>query len=161
MTTRYPSARRGLLAIATAMLIAAPVLAHATQVAGLTVHSGPSAAVQAWKTALEAGDTAALARMHGPQTVLYGADSAVTRGVGDIMTGYHAMYAAYRPSVEIGDAGWVRQGPLLNSWGQFVLTLTPIAGGEPVRLDGRFSDVAVWTGDHWQYLMDHASVPAR
>ncbi|ODP35720.1 hypothetical protein A9762_01640 [Pandoraea sp. ISTKB] len=148
--------------VAASTLLAAPaVFSQETTAAGLVVHSGPSAAVQAWKSALEAGDTKAIAQMHSPSTVLYSADSSVTRGVDEIMRGYRALYEKYRPTVEIRDAGWVRQGELLNSWGQFVMTLTPLAGGEPIRVDGRFSDVAIWTNGHWQYVMDHASVPTR
>ncbi|MGY2288236.1 YybH family protein [Pseudomonas sp. SDO528_S397] len=129
--------------------------------AGVTVHSGPSDALQAWRTALQAGDAQAISRMHGPATVVYGIDTAATRGAQAIMAGYDTLFARYTAQVDIRDAGWVRQGPLLSSWGQFVLTLTPRDGGSPVQIDGRFSDLAVWADDHWQYVMDHASVPSH
>ena len=162
---KTPNPRRhGLtLALAAALtLLAAPALARTPQpettaVAGVTVHAGPSEAVLAWQRAVEAGDGEAIARMNGPATVAYGVDSAVTRGGAVIAAGYDAMFARYVAKVEIRDAAWVRQGPLLNSWGRFTLTLTPRAGGDPVRIDGRFSDLAVRTDGRWQYLMDHAS----
>lgn len=56
----------------------------------------------------------------------------------------------------------VRHGQFLNSWGQFTLKLTPRSGdGEPVTMDGRFSDLAVLVDGRRQYLMDHASIPTR
>ncbi|MFJ9990463.1 YybH family protein [Pseudomonas putida] len=125
----------------------------------VTVHQGASAAVEAWRGAMHRGDLAAIARMHGPETLLYGVDEAATRGDKAIMAGYDTLFSRYTAKVDIRDAGWVRQGPLLSSWGQFTLTLTPRTAGEPVVVNGRFSDVAVWTNDHWQYVMDHASVP--
>ncbi|CDG82089.1 YybH family protein [Janthinobacterium agaricidamnosum] len=162
MKTNKQARHWQLALVMAAALLAAPTLALAqTTIAGVTVQSGPSEAVQAWRQALEAGDSAAIARMHGPDTVVYGTNDTVTRGGKAIMAGYGAMFERYRPTVEIRDAAWVRQGALLNSWGQFTLTLTPRAGGEAVRIDGRFSDLAVWADGRWQYVMDHASVPVR
>ncbi|KAA6172979.1 nuclear transport factor 2 family protein [Pseudomonas marginalis] len=159
MKTNNRCSRRWSLAFAASFaLLGVPAFANDTS-GGVIVHTGPSEVVQAWSNALQAGDTKALARMHGPKTVVYGLDAPATRGDKAIMAGYDEMFSRYTAKVEIRNAEWVRQGPLLNSWGQFVLTLTPRAGGESVRVDGRFSDVAVWTHDHWQYVMDHASVP--
>ncbi|MGY2285134.1 YybH family protein [Pseudomonas gingeri] len=156
---RHPH-RWSLVLAASMALLGTPAFAKDTT-ADVTVHSGPSEAVQAWRSALQAGDTRAIARMHGANTVVYGLDAPATRGDKAIMAGYDAMFSRYTAKVDIRDAGWIRQGPLLNSWGQFTLTLTPREGGEPVQVDGRFSDVAVWTRDHWQYVMDHASVPSH
>jgi uncharacterized protein (TIGR02246 family) len=158
------------LALALAAALALPGLSASAQtappsppaaVAGVSVQSGPSEAVQAWRRAVEAGDGAAIARMNGPDTVAYAVDGAVVRGGEAIAAGYAGMFAKNVATVEIRDAAWVRQGPLLNSWGQFTLTLTPRDGGKPMHVDGRFSDLAVWTDGHWQYLMDHASGAAR
>jgi ketosteroid isomerase-like protein len=110
---------------------------------------------------MEAGDLAAMARMHGPHTVSYDPDSEVTRGDTAINAGYAKLFETYRAKVEFRNAQWVRSGAVLSSWGEFTLTLTPRAGGEPVRRSGRFTDVAVWTDKGWQYVVDHASVPAR
>ena len=175
-TTSTPHARRPEAALALALtltlattlnLTLAATAAHAdvapparpTLVAGVEIHAGPSEAVQAWRRAVEAGDGEAIARMNGPRTVAYGVDSAFTHGGKAIAAGHDAMFAKYVAKVDIRDAAWVRQGSLLHSWGLFTLTLTPRGGGEPVRIDGRFSDLAAWTDGGWQYLMDHASVP--
>lgn len=169
----FPTHRRhGLqLALALAATLALPAMPAAAQTpppspplpaaAGVSVQSGPSEAVQAWRRAVEAGDGAAIARMNGPDTIAYGVDGSVVRGGDAIAAGYVGMFAKNVATVEIRDAAWVRQGPLLNSWGLFTLTLTPRDGGKPMHVDGRFSDLAVWTDGHWQYLMDHASGAAR
>lgn len=167
--------RRGLqLALALAAMSALPAMPASAQtarpspplpaavgVADGSVQSGPSEAVQAWRRAVEAGDGAAIARMNGPDTVAYGVDGSIVQGGEAIAAGYAGMFAKNVATVEIRDAAWVRQGPLLNSWGLFTLTLTPRDGGKPMHVDGRFSDLAVWTDGHWQYLMDHVSGAAR
>ncbi|MBD9597376.1 nuclear transport factor 2 family protein [Ensifer sp. ENS05] len=154
--------RRWHIVVATSAVILSATTSFAdTNVSGVTVHSGPSEASQAWQKAVEASDAAALTRMHSTGTIAYGVDTQVTKGVEAIMGGYAAMFERFSAKVELRDAGWVREGALLNSWGQFTLTLTPRAGGDPIRVDGRFSDLAVWTDGHWQYVMDHASVPSH
>ncbi|MBN5232510.1 nuclear transport factor 2 family protein [Serratia marcescens] len=154
------SFRLPLILAASAALLGAPVFAKDT-VGGVMVNSGISEVGKAWKKALEAGDSKAMARMHIPSTVLYGADSTVTLGAEAIMTGYNALFSRYTAKVDIHEASWVRQGPLISSWGQYTLTLTPRDGGTTTKVEGRFSDTAVWNDDHWQYLVDHVSVPTN
>lgn len=150
--------------VAAVALLCAPARAQTPAenvVTGVTIHNGPSEATEAWAKAMEAGDLAAMARMHGPHTVSYDPDSEVTRGDAAINAGYAKLFAAYKAKVEFRNAQWVRSGAVLSSWGEFTLTLTPRAGGEPIRRSGRFTDVAVWTGKDWQYVVDHASVVGR
>jgi hypothetical protein len=154
------SRRWSLILAASAAFLGTPVFADVT-IGGVTVNSGASEVGKAWGKALEAGDSEAMARMHGPNTVLYGTDTTVTRGDKAIMAGYDALFSRYTAKVEVHDASWVRQGPLINSWGQYILTLTPRDGGAPTKVEGRFSDTAVWVDDHWQYLWDHVSVPSH
>ncbi|PBM99990.1 YybH family protein [Pseudomonas aeruginosa] len=154
------SRRWSLIFAASAALVGAPVFADVT-VGSVTVNSGASEVGKAWGKALEAGDSKTLARMHSASTVLYGTDSAVTVGKKAIMAGYDALFSRYSAKVDVHDASWVRQGPLLNSWGQYTLTLTPRDGGAPTKVKGRFSDTAVWVDDHWQYLVDHVSLPSN
>ncbi|MDB5577161.1 MAG: hypothetical protein JWR80_2337 [Bradyrhizobium sp.] len=151
-------------ALLAANLLSGPARAQTpaqTDIAGVTIHNGPSEATQAWAKAMESGDLAAMARMHGPHTVSYDPDSEVTRGDTAINAGYAKLFETYRARVEFRNAQWVRSGAVLSSWGEFTLTLTPHAGGEPRRRSGQFTDVAVWTGKDWQYVVDHASVPTR
>lgn len=152
------------LALVAACLLSAPARAQTPapfEIAGVTIHNGPSEATAAWRTALEAGDLAAMARMHGPHTVSYDPDNEVTHGDGAIVAGYEKLFETWQAKVEFHNAQWVRSGAVLSSWGEFTLTLTPRAGGEPTRRSGRFTDVAVWTGQDWQYVVDHASVVGR
>lgn len=138
----------------------APLLpAHAAD--PVKVSTGPSEAVQAWTRAVESGDLRALERMHGAATLLYGTDAMATRGARDIVAGYAGLFEKFRIAVNVDDAHFVRAGPLLASWGLFTLTLTPRAGGEPVVVRGRFSDLAQRIDGRWQYIVDHASLPSK
>lgn len=143
-----------------AMVAFAPL--GATQAAEpVKVQAGPSEAVRAWARAVESGDAAALKRMHGPATLLYGTDSMSTLGGADIVAGYEGMFQKFRVAVAVRDTHFVRSGSLLASWGLFTLTLTPRAGGEPIVVNGRFSDLAEQVDGSWRYIVDHASLPAK
>ena len=124
------------------------------------VHDGLSAPAKAWGVAMEAGDLAALARMHDAGTVTFPPRTTSVKGVGPIMKGYADLFATYTARVTVDDAHWVEQPPLVVSWGLTTLTLHPKAGGPTVVTHTRFTDAAIRVGDHWRYVVDHASSPA-
>ena len=70
------------------------------------------------------------------------------------------MLGTYRAAVHIDEGYYLQTGQVLTSWGLFTLTLTPKAGGAPVVLKGRYTDVATKQAGGWQYIVDHASLPA-
>jgi ketosteroid isomerase-like protein len=63
--------------------------------------------------------------------------------------------------IAISDVYHETVGDLSFAWGLYSLTLAPKAGGEMIRVDGRFSDVSRKIDGKWLYIVDHASaVPA-
>ncbi len=48
-------------------------------------------------------------------------------------------------------------GDLSVGWGDFTLSLSPKAGGNPVTMSGRFSVIARNEEGTWVYVVDHAS----
>ena len=143
--------------------LAANVGIAADTVGNVQINHGLSETTKAWLHAVESGDAEAISRLNAESVVVYGVDSDVTWGKKAVVADYAKMFDKYSARVDIYDAGWVRQGPLLNSWGQFTLILEPKtqAAGQTVKIDGRFSDAAVWSDGRWQYVMDHASVAAK
>jgi ketosteroid isomerase-like protein len=126
-----------------------------------TVQAGQSVPVMRWVRAVESGDEQAIARMTSERTVAYVPDAMVLRGRDAITAAYGAMFSKFAAKVSIDDAHFIEAGDLIHSWGLYTLTLTPRAGGAPIVMNGRFSDVAVRVGDGWQYIMDHASLPLK
>lgn len=141
---------------ATSALLALTTAASAESV---LVRKGLSAPVEAWTRAVEAGDSAAIARMNPNTTTVYGPSEMVTRGTEAIVSGYRGMFDKFNVAVQITDASYIQTGSVVHSWGLYTLTLSPKAGGEVAVVKGRFSDIATRNGNQWQYIMDHASVP--
>ncbi|MGQ5524580.1 YybH family protein [Chitinimonas sp. PSY-7] len=123
------------------------------------VKDGLSEPVKAWSSAVESGDTAALARMNPASTVVFAPDQMVVRGTQNIIVGYSGMFKKYKTRVAISDAHYIESDNLVHSWGLYNLRLEPLAGGEPVLVNGRFSDIATRVNGEWQYIVDHASLP--
>ena len=128
------------------------------------IQDGPSKAVETWANAVRKGDSAALARMHTAATVAYPSDAMIRRGSQEIMPGYVGMFEKFDVEVKIADSHFIESEGLLHSWGLYTLTLkskSPVAGSEPIVIEGRFSDIAKKSGDQWQYIFDHASKPSN
>ncbi len=125
------------------------------------VQQGVSETVAQWRSAVEAGNLPALGRLYGPNSIVYAPDAFQLKGREAIAAAYAGMFDKYTAQVEIKDARYLRAGPLLHSWGLYVLTLTPKAGGEALRMEGRFSDLAQREAGQWRYIVDHASLPVR
>ena len=124
------------------------------------VQNGISEPVKQWSKAVETGDAKAIGRMNVPSTIAYVPNAMVAQGDA-ITAGYAGMFDKYNAKVEIKDAHYLQSGALMNSWGLYVLTLTPKAGGDTIRMEGRFSDLAVKNKGQWQYIVDHASLPIK
>jgi ketosteroid isomerase-like protein len=137
--TRFNSLRRS--AIVTALLLPLGQIVTAEETA--KVVDGLSGPVLAWVTAVESGDSAAIAAMNGPDTIAYPPDAAVLMGQAEISAAYDGLFAAYTAEVEVSDAQYIEAGGFVQSWGLYTLTLTPKDGGEAITLNGRFTDV--WT----------------
>ena len=141
------------------VLATALVSTQTTRAADVRLHDGESAPARAWRTAMEQGDLATLARMHDASTIAYPPSTMQVKGAAAIMAGYADLFAHYTVRVTVEDAHWVEQPPLVVSWGLTTLTLHPKTGGPDVISRTRFTDAAVAMGGDWRYLVDHASKP--
>lgn len=163
--TRFlrPDRNRRLVLAAVALLAGATTLGELRPSNADTapaVQQGLSAPVQAWVSAVEAGDAVAIARMNGPDTIAYVPDAMVLKGTDEIGKAYAGMFEKFTAKVKITDAHYVEAGGLVSSWGLYTLVLTPKAGGSDIVLNGRFSDLAFPADGGWRYVVDHASLPA-
>ncbi len=125
------------------------------------IHDGASPPAAAWRAAMEAGDLAALARMHGPDTVAFPPGQTEVKGAAAIMAGYADLFAHDTVKVTFDEAHWIEVPPLVVSWGLTTLTLHPKTGGPDVVSHTRFTDAAVKIDGGWRYVVDHASKPVR
>lgn len=124
------------------------------------IHDGASPPVAAWRTAMEAGDLGALAKMHGPDTTAFPPGQVEVKGAAAIMAGYAELFAHDTVSVTLDEAHWTEVAPLVVSWGRTTLTLHPKDGGPDVVSHTRFTDAAVKIDGGWRYVVDHASKPS-
>ena len=125
------------------------------------VHDGASAPAAAWRAAIEAGDLAALTRMHGPDTTVFPPAQVELKGDHAIMAGYADLLAHDSVTVTFDEAHWIEVPWLVVSWGLTTLTLHPKNGGPDAVSRTRFTDAAVKIDGGWRYVVDHASKPAR
>ena len=125
------------------------------------IQDGASPPALAWRTAMEAGDLAALARMHGPDTTAFPPGQAEVKGAAAIMAGYADLFAHDTVTVTYDEAHWIDVPPIVVSWGLTTLVLHPKAGGPDVTSHTRFTDAAVKIDGGWRYVVDHASKPER
>ena len=143
-----------------ALAVGVLVCSHATPAADIVVHDGESPVAKEWRTAIEHGDLAGLAKMHDARTVSFPPGSTQVKGAAAIMAGYADLFRDYKVSVQVADAHWAEVPPLVVSWGLTTLTLHPKGGGPDVVSRTRFTDAAVAIDGDWRYLVDHASKPA-
>ena len=83
---------------------------------------------------------------------------AEAKGREDIRKSYAGLLAANTVTgATLANTHYQTSGNLSVGWGNFTLTLSPKAGGNPVTLSGRFSVIAREEGGTWVYVVDHAS----
>ncbi len=142
------------------VVLAAATLAVSIARAGTPlIHDGASPPAAAWRAAMEAGDLAALARMHRPDTIAYPPGQTEVKGAAAIMAGYADLFAHDTVKVTFDEAHWIEVSPLVVSWGLTTLVLHPKDGGRDVISHTRFTDAAVKVDGGWRYVVDHASKP--
>jgi len=110
--------------------------------------------------AYNAGDGAALAALYAdsPETVSMPPDAMMRRGIAAIREGYAPTAPVPGMTLELTDVHHVALTDAVLSAGLWKLTM-PGPGGEPMVVEGRFTDVKVERNGKWVYLMDHASTP--
>lgn len=139
-----------------ALIAAALSLAMSVSAADL----GPEAIDQAWLRAAKANDLEGLVACYAPDALMYPPDVLVAKGKDAIREDYKNLLATMTiRDATITDAHYETHGDTAIAWGQFTLTLIPKAGGDPVQMQGRVTEVCKKIGGKWLYVIDHASVP--
>ena len=112
----------------------------------------------AWKKAILANDVEAVIRNYADDAVLWLPDAGEARGKAAIRATYEGLMGANTvKEAKLKDVRYRTMGKTSVAWGHYELVLEPKAGGKPVTLAGRFSEVAEKRGGRWVYIVDHAS----
>lgn len=107
-----------------------------------------------------AGDLEGLVALYAPDATVYPpgpptearGSAAIRKVMGDFMQQFTVR------EFRIVDATYETAGDLSVGWGRWVLVGVPKGGGEPVRLEARFTSVAKRFGSKWLFISDHASL---
>ncbi len=120
--------------------------------------SGCKAIDQAWKKAILAGDLDAIVATYADDAVLWLPNMPEARGTKAIRETYAALLKDHSVSdVVMTNTMYETWQNLSIGWGNFTMTLKPRAGGDPVVMKGRFTDVGKQIKGKWQYVADQAS----
>lgn len=120
---------------------------------------GASPVGEAWVKAFSANDLEGVMALYAPDAHVFPPDEVEAVGTEAIRANYSGMMNNFTvKEAKMLDAHYEIVGNLCYSWGRFSVTLVPKAGGEPVTMEGRFSDVSRKTKGKWLYIVDHASV---
>jgi uncharacterized protein (TIGR02246 family) len=121
--------------------------------------SGMNPAGEAFVKAVNAQDADGIAVLYDADSVLFPPDTMVLKGHDAIRQSWVELFKTYTTHIEVSNGSFEIKGDLSYSWGNFTMTLTPKAGGEPMKIEGRYSDVSKMVNGKWYYIVDHASVP--
>ena len=136
-----------------ALLFSSMSLATAT-----AAPDGAQAVDEAWRKAITANDLNAIIAVYAEDAVMWLPDAPEAKGREAIRKSYADLLAANSVTgASLADTHYQTSGNLSVGWGNFTLTLSPKAGGNPVTLSGRFSVIAREEGGTWVYVVDHAS----
>jgi len=114
----------------------------------------------AWTKAMLANDAAALGALYAPDAIMYPPGSMEQKGRDAIRKGYEEMFSGMKVvGAEIKPEKYETHGDTSIGWGLWTVKMVPKAGGAPVTLEGRFSEVARKIDGKWSYVVDHASSP--
>ena len=124
--------------------------------------AGPGAETldDAWARAVKAGDVEALVALYAPDAVVFPPDAMALKGRDAIRASWIALFSANTVTdARFTERSYKTSGDVSTGWGRFSMTLQPKAGGAPMTMEGRFTEVAVKKGGKWLYAVDHASTP--
>ena len=114
---------------------------------------------KAWLKAFTANDLEGVVALYAPDAHVFPPDEVEAVGTAQIRANYTALLNNFTvKEAKILDAHHKNVGDLSYAWGRFSITLVPKAGGEPVTMEGRFSDVSQKINGKWLYIVDHASM---
>jgi ketosteroid isomerase-like protein len=115
---------------------------------------------EAFVKAFKAGDLDGVAALYAHDAVSFPPDAMVANGQDEIRSSWGGLLNNFDvEDLIITNPHHETSGDLSTAWGNFKMILIPKQGGEPMVLEGRFSDVAKRIDGKWLYVADHASVP--
>lgn len=133
------------------LLLLVPAAIHAAE-------PGHRAVDAAWVKAMKANDVNAVMKCYAPDAAAWLPGAPAARGEKAIRATYEGLLSANTVAgASITEAGFRTARNVVVSWGTFSLTLAPKAGGAPVTMAGRYTEVAERRGGKWVYVVDHAS----
>ena len=119
---------------------------------------GAKAVDEAWRKAMVANDVDAVMSNYAKDAVMWLPDAPEAKGREAIRNSYVGLLKAnIVTGATFANTHYQTSGDLSVGWGDFTLTLSPKAGGSPVKLFGRFSVIAKKENRRWVYAVDHAS----
>jgi ketosteroid isomerase-like protein len=120
--------------------------------------TGCKAIDQSWKKAILAGDLDAIVANYSDDAVLWLPGMAEARGTKAIRETYAALMKDQSVTdVVFSNTVYETWQNISVGWGNFAMTLKPRAGGDPVVMKGRFTDVGKQIKGKWLYVADQAS----
>ena len=124
-------------------------------------NDSPQALQEAFMTAMRANDVDGLAACYTADATNFPLDSMSGIGPESVRASWGGFFGAFRIiDANLSDDQLIVLGDTAIAWGLFNITAVPVEGGEPVDMQGRYTDVAKNIDGTWLYVMDHASVPS-
>ncbi|PWT94210.1 MAG: hypothetical protein C5B54_00335 [Acidobacteria bacterium] len=115
---------------------------------------------KAFVKAFQANDLEAVVALYAPDAELFPPDEMQAKGTDAIRANYKGLFDHFTiQNIDIVEAEHETHGDISMSWGLFKMTMMPKGGGDPVHMEGRFSDISMKVNGKWLYKVDHASVP--
>ena len=127
-------------------------------IAGRAAETGAQAVDSSWLKAMKANDLEAVLKTYAADAVVWLPGIKEARGEKEIRSAFEGLLSANTvKEVVLSDTGYRTMGKVSVGWGRFSLTLAPKAGGNPVVMTGRYTDIVERRGGRWVYIVDHAS----
>src|SRR5262245_18201299 len=139
-------------------LILALLFSSVSFATGRAAPVGAQAVDEAWRNAITANDLDGIMAVYAADAVMWLPDAREAKGRVAIRKSYVALLAANTVTgATFANTHYQTSGDLTVGWGDFTLSLSPKAGGNPVTMSGRFSVIARNEHGTWVYVVDHAS----
>ncbi len=123
-------------------------------------NDSPAALQATFMAALSANDANGMAACYTEDATNFPVDSLAGVGPDSVRTSWTRFFDTYRvTAARLSDEHMEVLGDTAVAWGLFTIMAEPVAGGEPVEMQGRYMDVSRNFDGQWLYIADHASMP--
>ena len=127
----------------------------------VSAYESPEALQDAFAAALSSNDAAGLAACYTADATNYPVGEMVGIGPESVLASWNGFFSSFKVlELSLSDTHMETRGDISAAWGLWHMLLEPAGGGEAVKMDGRFMDVARNVDGNWLYIADHASMPA-